>query len=331
MHITRRALLASAAGLAAGAPARRARIAISLDLEMSRNFPRWEDTHWDYEKGNLTPETCRWAREAGRRVKRAGGVVHYFLVARALESEQVDWLRELIAEGHPVGNHTYDHVHLKAASPADTQFRFQRAPWLVEGKTTPQILRENIALASAAMRSRLGIRPAGFRTPGGFPNGLADRPDLRRMLLDLGFDWVSSLYPPHPAAEAGKEPGAAFFADLVRANEAAHPFVYPDGLVEVPMSAISDIGAFRTGRWKLEWLLAAVREAVTAAIEKRAVFDFLAHPSCLGVVDPELKTVDLICDLVARSGGRAEITDLGTLAREARAAQAKPPPGLLLR
>ena len=39
------------ADAAANSP--KARIAITLDLEMSRNFPRREDTHWDFEKGNL--------------------------------------------------------------------------------------------------------------------------------------------------------------------------------------------------------------------------------------------------------------------------------------
>ncbi|HSU56297.1 MAG TPA: chitin deacetylase, partial [Candidatus Dormibacteraeota bacterium] len=38
------------------APRQKALIAITLDLEMARNFPHWEDTHWDYEKGNLQPE-----------------------------------------------------------------------------------------------------------------------------------------------------------------------------------------------------------------------------------------------------------------------------------
>ncbi|MFM9062380.1 MAG: hypothetical protein ACKOOI_05015, partial [Pirellula sp.] len=38
-----------------------ARIAITLDLEMSRNFPMWENTHWDYEKGNLDEATKRYA------------------------------------------------------------------------------------------------------------------------------------------------------------------------------------------------------------------------------------------------------------------------------
>ena len=41
----------------------------------------------------------------------------------------------------------------------------------------------------------------------------------------------------------------------------AQPFVYPDGLVEVPMSPISDIGAFRNGRWRLEWFLKAIESA----------------------------------------------------------------------
>lgn len=44
----------------------KALIAITLDLEMSRNFPKWETTHWDYEKGNLNDETKRYAVEAAR-------------------------------------------------------------------------------------------------------------------------------------------------------------------------------------------------------------------------------------------------------------------------
>src|SRR5438270_6587296 len=43
-------------------------VAISLDLEMARNFPKWEDTHWDYEKGNLDAQTKKYALEAAWRV-----------------------------------------------------------------------------------------------------------------------------------------------------------------------------------------------------------------------------------------------------------------------
>ena len=38
----------------------KALIAITLDLEMARNFPKWEDTHWDYEKGNLNDEAKKY-------------------------------------------------------------------------------------------------------------------------------------------------------------------------------------------------------------------------------------------------------------------------------
>src|SRR3954464_7454673 len=114
--LTRRHFLASAsAALGATAfaepPADKALVAITLDLEMSRNFPTWETTHWDYEKGNLNAPTKRYATEACRRVRAAGGVLHCFAVGRTFEQERVDWLADIVKAGHPVGNHTYDHVN----------------------------------------------------------------------------------------------------------------------------------------------------------------------------------------------------------------------------
>ena len=69
-------------------------VAITLDLEMSRNFPTWETTHWDFEKGNLNDETKKYAAEAARRVKERGGRVHFFALGRTLEQENVDWLAQ---------------------------------------------------------------------------------------------------------------------------------------------------------------------------------------------------------------------------------------------
>jgi hypothetical protein len=299
----------------------RALVAITLDLEMSRNFPTWPDTHWDFEKGNLNDETKRYTVEACRRVKAAGGVLHCFAVGRVFEQESVGWLQEIVQAGHPVGNHTYDHVNLLATRPEDVQFRFQRAPWLIAGRTPAEVIRDNIRLTTVAMQARLGTAPAGFRTPGGFSDGLRTRPDLREMLRALGFGWVSSLYPRHPNAAPGEEPGAALYDSIVRAQAAAQPFVYPDGLVEVPMSPISDIGAFRTGRWRLEWFLKAVELGVAWAIEHGAVFDFLGHPSCLYVTDPEFRAIDLICALVRKAGAKAALVGLDTLAERARVRQ----------
>jgi hypothetical protein len=331
--LTRRRFLTSTAAagfgwLAVGAPAvqarkdaqaRKALVAITLDLEMSRNFPRWEDTRWDYEKGNLNEETKKYAGEACRRVKAAGGVLHCFAVGRVFEQESAAWLKEIAQAGHPIGNHTYDHVNVKATKPEDLQYRFRRAPWLIDGQEPRQVIRENIRLTTAALKTRAGVDPAGFRTPGGFADGLADRPDVRRLLLDLGFRWVSSQYPAHALGEPATEPTREVLDGIVKAQAAAQPFVYPDGLAEVPMSPVSDITAFRAGRWKLDWFLKAVRLGVEWAIDNGACFDFLGHPSCLYVTDPEFRTVALICDLVKKAGPRAALVDLGGFAERARA------------
>ncbi|MBC7966230.1 MAG: hypothetical protein H7Z17_09935, partial [Fuerstia sp.] len=73
---------------------KRAMVAITLDLEMSAQYPTQDEVHWNYEKGNLNDETKRYAVEAARRVKLAGGTLHFFVVGRVFEQENVDWLRE---------------------------------------------------------------------------------------------------------------------------------------------------------------------------------------------------------------------------------------------
>ncbi len=327
---SRRAFVASAlgAGLAPAGPARslaappgarKALIAITLDLEMSRNFPTWDQTHWDFEKGNLDAATKRYSVEAARRVKDRGGVIHFFAVGRTMEQDDVGWLKEIVAQGHPVGNHTYDHVNVKATRREDIQFRFRRAPWLIEGKSPSEVIADNIRLAERALKERIGIATAGFRTPGGFNDGLEDRPDLQAMLLKMGYTWVSSKYPAHPiAGTSGKAPDDGAMAGILAAQEKAQPFVYPSGLVELPMSPISDVTAFRTGRWPLEAFLEAIGAAVARAIERRAVFCFLGHPSCLGVIDPSFRTIDIIGDLVRGAGDQAAIVDLEAIARQTR-------------
>jgi hypothetical protein len=115
--------------------------------------------------------------------------------------------------------------------------------------------------------------------------------------------------------DPGKQPGPRVLDSVVAAQKKAQPFRYPRGLVEVPMSPISDIGAFRTGRWKLDWFLDALRLALEAVIDSGGVFDFLGHPSCLYVVDPHFRAIELICATVRKAGDRAALADLGTIAR----------------
>lgn len=321
---TRRQFIAGGGALAAlsrssqgaGSSTPKARIAITLDLEMSREYPRRDMTEWDYEKGNLDEPTKQYALDAARLVTQAGGRMHFFCVGRVLEQPDVEWLKQIAAH-HAVGNHTYDHVYVLATKPEETQFRFRRAPWLLRGQSAAETIEENIRLTTIALQERVGIAEAGFRTPGGFADGLAERDDIQRMLMRLGYRWVSSKYPRHLAARQGESPPPAVFDSIVAAQSHSQPFIYPSGLIEVPMSPISDVNAFRTNRWKLADFLKAIRLAIAWTIENGVVFDFLAHPSCLLVEDPKLESIQLICDLARAAGDRAEMTDLTAIASQA--------------
>src|SRR6478735_6770380 len=102
--LTRRRVF-TATALAAGAafagqalgdpPPRKALIAITLDLEMSAEYPRRGMTEWNYHKGELDADTKQYAVEAAKRVKDRGGVIHFFAVGRTLEQADVDWLKGL--------------------------------------------------------------------------------------------------------------------------------------------------------------------------------------------------------------------------------------------
>ncbi len=306
----------------------KAQIAITIDLEMARHYPTWQHTEWDYEKGNLDEDTKRYAVEAARRVQKKGGRIHFFAVGRVFEQESVDWLKQIAEMGHPIGNHTYDHVNIRATRLEALQPRFRRAPWLIHGRKPLEVIADNIRMTTLAMKERLGIEPRGFRSPGGFPDGLTGYPEVQQLLLDQGFSWASVRYVSHPTGAPGyspqfteerrQEPPAEVYDAILKAQAESQPFVYPSGLIEIPMCPVSDLIAFRTGRWKLPHFLKAIRGVVTQAIAQRAVFVFLGHPSCLSVTDPDFETVELICDLVNQSPSKAQITDLETIAQSAK-------------
>jgi peptidoglycan/xylan/chitin deacetylase (PgdA/CDA1 family) len=326
-NVTRRRFLsaatagavAAAAGWSASrAPKKPALVAITLDLEMSAEYPKRGMTEWNYRKGDLDADTKKYTVGAAKVAKDRGGLIHFFAVGQTLEQADVGWLKDLAAAGHPIGNHTYDHVYLLAQKPEEIQFRFQRAPWLIRGKSVAEVIEENVATTTVALKDRCGITPSGFRTPGGFRDGLKGREDLQKMLLKQGFSWVSSLYPAHTCGKAKEEPTAAVYANIVEAQKAAQPFAYPTGLVEVPMSPVSDVNAFRTHYWKLDWFLKAVRLGVEEAIRTGGCYDFLAHPSCLVVEDPTFEAVKLICSLVKDAGDRAALVGLDAIAKRVK-------------
>src|SRR5262249_20587411 len=164
-------------------------------------------------------------------------------------------------------------------------------------------------MTSQAIKAELKADVAGFRSPGGFLAGLRDRPDVQKLLLNEGFDWVSTQYAGVKELKEGTKPSREVYEAIVKSQDACQPHHDPNGLVEVPMSTISDIHAFRVARWKLPDFLKAIEGALDWVIEKRAVFDFLAHPSCLYVTDPKFEAVELICDKVKAAGDKAALAD----------------------
>jgi peptidoglycan/xylan/chitin deacetylase (PgdA/CDA1 family) len=231
------------------------------------------------------------------------------------EQDNLDWFRRIAQDGHPVGNHTYTHVNILARTVEDLQFRYRRWPWLAAGREPERIIRDEIRMTNEAIRRELKTTPSGFRSPGGFRTGLRERPDVQQLLMKEGFDWVSTQYAGVPEPAEGLKPTRALYDSIVQSQQLCQPYQHPDGLVEVPMSTMSDIHAFRGGRWQLPEFLKAIELALDWVIARRAVFDFLGHPSCLHVTDPEFKVFDLICDKVAAAGERAALVDLGVVAK----------------
>ena len=293
----------------------KALVAITMDLEMSMHYPKWDDMEWNYMKGCLDEPTKQYTVEACRRIKAKSGLAHCFVLGRTFEQENVDWLKEIVRQGHCVGNHTYDHVTVWARQSQDVQFRFRRAPWLIEGKPVPDVIRDNIRTSEAAMKTRLGIAPNGFRTPGGSGEGLRGRNDLQAMFLELGYRWVSSMA--RSVTVKPQNPDDADFQAVAQAQKESQPFAYPSGLVEIPMSPLGDVASFRRERekWKIGDFLKMLERCLRWTIENHAVFDLLTHPAIMQWEDPKFQAYNLICDIVGGSGGKAAIVGLDTIAR----------------
>ncbi|MEQ1923414.1 MAG: twin-arginine translocation signal domain-containing protein [Pyrinomonadaceae bacterium] len=70
----------------------KALIAITLDLEMARNFPKWEDSHWDYEKGNLNDDAKRYAYAARAGIATADNKAKYWSDFTANKDISESWI-----------------------------------------------------------------------------------------------------------------------------------------------------------------------------------------------------------------------------------------------
>ncbi|MDR1547056.1 MAG: polysaccharide deacetylase family protein [Hungatella sp.] len=79
-----------------------------------------------------------------------GGKATFFVVGSRVSSYGTE-LQRMVAEGHEIGNHTYEHKNLTKLSGAQIQ--------------------SQINLCNDAVQAATGVRPALVRTPGGAKNG----------------------------------------------------------------------------------------------------------------------------------------------------------------
>jgi peptidoglycan/xylan/chitin deacetylase (PgdA/CDA1 family) len=92
-----------------------------------------------------------------------------------------------------IGQHTYNHVLLKSVfmQPGDGKPCHGKDNFVIEGGTYEQ-LTEEVNQTQELYLKTFGRPCRGFTTPWGYYRGLADRPDLLRMLHRAGIRWLRS-------------------------------------------------------------------------------------------------------------------------------------------
>ena len=152
---------------------------------------------------------------------------------------------------------------------------YAAAPWRAEGLSPLEVIRQEIRQTSAAIEEKLGEKPQGFRTPGGFDGGLSDVPEVQDVLKDEGFRFASANYHYPVDRLVRHQPTevleAAFRASLVKLQ----PYRYPNGLLEIPLMGITSIWAFRhmdLDRWEF---IDLIKSGVDYAHAKQADFQLV--------------------------------------------------------
>ena len=111
---------------------------------------------------------------------------------------------------------------------------YANAPWRAAGLNALECIRREVRQTSAAITEKLGVAPTGFRTPGGFNNGLDDVPEVQDVLAAEGIQYASARFY-YPVDRKQPRPGA----DVLRRGmetsiDSLRPSRYPNGLPEAP-------------------------------------------------------------------------------------------------
>ena len=291
------------------------RVSLTFDIEMCTNFPYWTEV-WDHRKGAIDEHTKRHIGKLADVGKELGVRFQWFVVGAALEDNDLDYLRRLIAEGHPVGNHTYHHVNVRAQRFENLQVVYNSDPSKLQGAATPfDVIANEVSVTSDLLEHRLGVRPKGFRTPGGFGNGIHDAPAVQELLREHGFAYCSSHYDLPVPPEKG-QPWEALREAVSESVRSLQPYRYPNGLPEIPMAGISDIHAYRIHDLDRGEFTRLLEHGVEVAANADLTFSVLLHPAVQASRDPHGETVKRVVERTMAMGGEVVTNDEIARARD---------------
>ena len=219
-------------------------ISLTFDVEMCTNFPYWTCV-WDHVKGCLDHENKVYVGKLADIADEYEVPFHWFTLGRTYEDEDLGFLRRLVDAGHAISNHTYHHVNVLAEEFDQLQVTYRNDPSMAEEFATPlDVIRHEIRKTNDIIEERLGVRPIGFRTPGGFANGLARSPEAQDLLQEEGFVYASADFR-YPIQRERRPTWEELCEALAWSLEHLQPYHYPNGLLEIPLMGITDIWAFR--------------------------------------------------------------------------------------
>ncbi|MBM3458462.1 MAG: hypothetical protein FJX77_08030, partial [Armatimonadetes bacterium] len=291
-------------------------VSLTYDVEQCTNFPYWTCV-WDHEKGAIDNEARRYVEKLGGYALEAGVLFQWFALGKTFEDPDVAYLQDLSLGGHPIGNHTYRHVNVKAKQWDQVQVTYRLDPSLQRSHATPlDAIREEVLATTRAMEARLGVAPAGFRTPGGFTNGLEDVPEVQDLLKEAGFQYVSSHYKFPIELESYRGYPIRNRPTWEQLEEATRwsvtnlqPYRYGNGLLEIPMMGVSDIWAFRVLDLEREEWFRLMELGVDIAAETGSLFSILMHPQVLASRDPHAVTARRVVERTLARGGAIVTND----------------------
>ena len=268
-------------------------LSLTFDIEMTPNFPYWT-SKWNHRKGAIDEDTKLYLKRMSEIAKSYGVKLQFFLVGSALEDPNIDYLKQLVDDGHAIDNHTYTHVNVKAKDIGGLQEVYAAAPWRAEGLSPLEVIRQEIRQTNAAIEEKLGDKPQGFRTPGGFDGGLDDVPEVQDVLKDEGFRFASANYHYPVDRLVRHQPTEVLEAAFRASLDKLQPYRYPNGLLEIPLMGITSIWAFRhmdLDRWEF---IDLIKAGVDHAHQNKQVFSLCCHPSDIAARDPHCDMVDAV-------------------------------------